>query len=568
MQTSTRNKLCVATAALAVGCSVSYIFYKMRKVLQNAADLFNYLTIKTVNTEEFCDEVVGELRRRCQKHRALGFDCEWVTDKGKRHPVALVQLSSFDGYCGLFRLNKMKTVPASLKDLLEDETIYKVGVAPADDGKYLSHDYGVALKSTLDIRHLAKLNGFEAGGLATLSSTLLGAVLDKSWRIRCSDWEAEEMSQRQVEYAAIDAHVAIRIFAILLEKLGKKETVLSWVFGTGGPSVWARLDEHCSQYADVHFKMKPVKLRDGAKEKPDRVKEPQVPTKRYQALVRQQPLYHNSYLHAPDGEVLCTCNTKKAMWFVNKGLADVLTEEPLSVRLRFEPAGRAVGEAGRYYTLEKENKCVVCGDSNSYIRKNIVPREYRKNFPEIMKEHSSHDVVLLCARCHQLSNMHDLAVRESLARDVGAPLPSEKSAKKSYEDPVRKKIRSTARALLYMSHKLPEERRKELEEYLLQHYPDQDVITEELLNEACEIQVVFENENYESHGVKVVDYYSKNGGLLLLEELWRKHFLDAMKPRYMPALWSLKHNEERLRGRLKEGRISEEDLKTIGLTSL
>lgn len=58
-----------------------------------------------------------------------------------------------------------------------------MGVAPADDAKYLSHDYGVALKSTLDIRHLAKQSEFEAGGLATLSSSLLGAVLDKSWRV-------------------------------------------------------------------------------------------------------------------------------------------------------------------------------------------------------------------------------------------------------------------------------------------------------------------------------------------------------------------------------------------------
>ena len=71
-----------------------------------------------------------------------------------------------------------------MQNLLEDATIYKVGVVPGDDGKYLSQDYAVALKSSLDIRHLAQLNGFVAGGLATLSSELLGAVLDKSWRVR------------------------------------------------------------------------------------------------------------------------------------------------------------------------------------------------------------------------------------------------------------------------------------------------------------------------------------------------------------------------------------------------
>lgn len=59
-----------------------------------------------------------------------------------------------------------------------------MGVAPADDGKYVCHDYAVVLKSTLDIRHLAKLTGYETGGLAMLSSTLLGTTLDKSWRVR------------------------------------------------------------------------------------------------------------------------------------------------------------------------------------------------------------------------------------------------------------------------------------------------------------------------------------------------------------------------------------------------
>lgn len=70
-----------------------------------------------------------------------------------------------------------------LQELLEDETIYKVGVAPKDDGKYLLIDYSVVIKSTLDLRHLADQAGVEAGGLASLASKTLGVVLDKSWRV-------------------------------------------------------------------------------------------------------------------------------------------------------------------------------------------------------------------------------------------------------------------------------------------------------------------------------------------------------------------------------------------------
>lgn len=119
------------------------------------------------------------------------------------------------------------------------------------------------------------------------------------------------------------------------------------------------------------------------------------------------------------------------------------------MRLKFEPAGRAVGETGKYYQIAKENQCVVCGDSEKYVRKNVVPREYRRYFPRkqektnqiltsnninlrvyslcfaaVMKDHTSHDVLLLCPRCHQRSNIFDLQVREKLAFDCDAPIAS------------------------------------------------------------------------------------------------------------------------------------------------
>lgn len=53
--------------------------------------------------------------RRSTLHQAIGFDCEWVTENGNRQPIALLQLSTFDGFCGLFRLNLIKEVPMSLK---------------------------------------------------------------------------------------------------------------------------------------------------------------------------------------------------------------------------------------------------------------------------------------------------------------------------------------------------------------------------------------------------------------------------------------------------------------------
>ncbi|XP_026484497.2 exonuclease 3'-5' domain-containing protein 2 [Vanessa tameamea] len=564
---NTPSKLQVGlTSAVALGfAGITYFVLKQTLKLKNTSDIIDYLVIKIITSEESCEEMVQELRRRCTQHHAVGFDCEWVTEQGKRHPVALLQLSTYDGCCVLFRLSHMKSFPKSLKDLLEDESIYKVGVAPGDDAKYLAKDYSVHLKSTLDIRHIVELCKYDTGGLASLAKMFLGVVLDKSWRVRCSNWGADELTERQIQYAALDAHVAIKIFVKVVNDYHRSPLLLLW--RRNNNEHWNKIHQMCSKYLDICFKTKQkVKKKTTEYKDKDRKGAKEIFSKKYPHSTRSKPLYHNCFLQAPDGELLCTCDNKKAIWYVEKELADIVNKDPLTVRLRFEPAGRSVGDVGRYYQLTKENKCVVCGAKDSYIRKNVVPREYRKYFPEIMKDHSSHDVVLLCVECHQTSNMRDQPVREALARRCRAPLAAH-DAGKLLEDKDCKKIRSAARALLYQSkkHVLPEARRKELESIILQHYLQHDVITQELLQQAAEIQVVYENADYESHGYKVVEYYLEYEGLLRLEEEWREHFLSSMCPKYMPELWSVKHNEERLRVRMNEGRLSEQDLKLIAL---
>lgn len=106
---------------------------------------------------------------------------------------------------------------------------------------------------------------------------------------------------------------------------------------------------------------------------------------------------------------------------MTKSLGIVVAESPYTVRLNFEPAARAVGTVGEFYKLPKLNQCVVCGVTESFNRKHIVPREYRKHFPVVMKSHSSHDVVLLCPRCSLFNNSSNMNVRLKLAHMCDAP---------------------------------------------------------------------------------------------------------------------------------------------------
>ena len=51
-------------------------------------------------------------------------------------------------------------------------------------------------------------------------------------------------------------------------------------------------------------------------------------------------VYEGGRLEAPDGTLLSFTDHKKSQWYVNKGLATVISEEPFTVRLNFEPSGK------------------------------------------------------------------------------------------------------------------------------------------------------------------------------------------------------------------------------------
>lgn len=280
---------------------------------------------------------------------------------------------------------------------------------------------------------------------------------------------------------------------------------------------------------------------------------------------RKSQLYDNCHLQAPDGELLCYCDRKKAERYLEKGLAVEIHDVPVyTVRLNFEPAGRAVGEVGEYYRTVKENLCVVCGKTDDLIRKNVVPHEYRKFFPNVMKDKTSHDVLLLCIHCHQRSNMYDHTLRQMLQDKFDAPLNGEIPTKEVEAAKKLCKDQRMANALLFSKQQIPEKRREELKLQLEKSFPGQD-ITHEFLRNLLSLQKVKLGELVASHGETVVKRYRETEGLVQLEKRWRQHFLDNMQPKYMPQLWSINHNSNRLQIRATEGRVEAKDLKDAGV---
>ncbi|XP_018420590.1 PREDICTED: exonuclease 3'-5' domain-containing protein 2 isoform X2 [Nanorana parkeri] len=480
-----------------------------------------------------------------------------VSVDGRANPISLLQMASHSGFCVLVRLPRLvnagSTIPKTLLTLLADSDVLKVGVGCREDASKLMSDYGLSVKGIVDIRYLAmrqRRDIFQNSlSLKSLSETILCYPLDKSFQLRCSNWEADEFTQDQVFYAARDAQVSVAVF---LQLLG--------FFSINSSPIWASFLGKCQGLIDVPFKGKGIANGDvngASRQKKEGMgeqssqntqgRDPQRNRKKPLGVgysVRKSPLYDNCFLHAPDGQPLCTCDRKKAQWYLDKGIGDLISSEPFVVKLRFEPSGRPETNADYYLTVKK-NICVVCGKRESYIRKNIVPHEYRRHFPIQMKDHNSHDVLLLCTSCHAVSSYYDNNLKQQLAVEFCAPIGCEEGVR-MLEDATRRQVRSAARALLNAS-RLPEQRKEELLAEIKGFYCI-ETVTEETLKEAANLETRIFNETYTPHGLKVVQCFAREGlkSLMELEKRWRHHFLDTMQPKFLPQQWSVDHNHHKL----------------------
>ncbi|XP_029983244.1 exonuclease 3'-5' domain-containing protein 2 isoform X1 [Sphaeramia orbicularis] len=535
-----------------------------------------------VSSEEEWQQLWPLMQKELSVFPVLGLDCEWVKSngvsvKGRASAVSLLQMASYSGLTVLVRLPSFRSgqqlFPLSLMEVLRDPHVLKVGVGCYEDGKRLTRDYGLALACTVDLRYLALrqrqvpvTNGLS---LKSLAADLLNVSLDKSMELRCSDWEADQLTVEQMTYAARDAQVSIALFLRLLG-LGSEAGPAS----SSGRS-YAELASRCQGLVDVPFRGRGDggdKAADGDRRRRTRklatcenqesgdqqVPDPRKNNKRKPLGVgystRKSPLYDNCFLYAPDGQPLCTCDKKKAKWYLDKGIGVLHSEDPFVVRLLFEPSGRPDSQQD-YYLTAKENLCVVCGKADSYIRKNIVPHEYRRHFPTEMKDHNSHDILLLCSSCHAASNVHDGFLKQQLADEFAAPQGCEEGVR-LLEDPDRRRVRSAARALLTAGDGLPEARRQELQEAIKNflNLNEEQELTKEALQQVAGLETRIFNDAYVPHGLKVVQAHANQGlrGLMELERRWRQHFLNTMRPRHLPPLWSVDHNHKKFLRRYSE----------------
>jgi ribonuclease D len=173
-------------------------------------------TIEVINTSEQLEEAMNSISLA----PFIGFDSEQkpTFKKGQTsHGVCLVQLATASK-CYLIQIKQIKNLKP-LIHLLEDDKIIKIGTGLKGDNEALFKQFGLRLKSTIDLENVfKKLSSVNQIGAKKAASIILNEKLQKSKNISRSNWENSDLSDGQIKYASEDATVVYDVMNKIIEE--------------------------------------------------------------------------------------------------------------------------------------------------------------------------------------------------------------------------------------------------------------------------------------------------------------------------------------------------------------
>jgi RNA polymerase sigma factor for flagellar operon FliA len=170
--------------------------------------------VRLVRTRQDADAALAALSAA----DALGFDTESkpTFQKGEVSTGPhLVQLAT-DEHAYLFQIGT-KADPdapglAVLRAVLEAPGILKAGFGLGDDLRRLRAKLGIETHNVVDLATALRRGERNAWGAKTAVERFFGRRLQKSRKITTTNWSLPRLSEKQILYAADDAHVALRIY--------------------------------------------------------------------------------------------------------------------------------------------------------------------------------------------------------------------------------------------------------------------------------------------------------------------------------------------------------------------
>ncbi len=239
-------------------------------------------------------------------------------------------------------------------------------------------------------------------------------------------------------------------------------------------------------------------------------------------------LFENCLIQAPDGTNISRCSKRKQEWYINNNLAYVINQDPMTIRLTFEPKGRC-SAPDPLLLYGKPNLCVVCGITDDLTRHHIIPYSFSKHFPMEIKLDMIHDIMPLCRSCHDDYEIKSFEKRKELSAKYQVPLTG------IDEDKIRRvrKARSAAHVLLNHKFQVPKERQDTLMKIVCEFLGNEEVTSDDL-NKLKMHKVEYEPD-YKNFCQFVVNQINFDD----FAKEWRTHFIESMKPKYMPEEWQI-----------------------------
>ncbi len=156
------------------------------------------------------DKQINAAIEKLKRHRILGFDTETKPNyvKKRKNKVALLQIATNDEVY-IFRLQYL-TNYTPLFELLSDPNIIKVGVAVDGDLKELLNLKKFRPANFIELQSYIKNFNIENFSLKKMAAIVLNVKISK--RQQRSDWEAIDLSEAQLIYAATDAWASLLIY--------------------------------------------------------------------------------------------------------------------------------------------------------------------------------------------------------------------------------------------------------------------------------------------------------------------------------------------------------------------
>lgn len=236
---------------------------------------------------------------------------------------------------------------------------------------------------------------------------------------------------------------------------------------------------------------------------------------------RTKVIYSNCGLYDAHG-LLCRCSNERAQWYLKKGLATVISENPLEILLNFDP-GVSKEQRELVYCIKKQNICSVCGNSNltELTRHHIIPMCFRQLFPPEYKSYLSHDVLPVCNDCHVMYHKH---ANYKIEQMFDACHKTSEAKKR------RKFVKDTLRLFNALrQNNIPQQRVEQIQHQLHDTWGEDDLGT-------IESQCLLENASPISYSKIYLEQIEDLECFILN---WRLDFIDVMQPKFLPVGWSI-----------------------------